>query len=266
MIFIESKSNEKIKETSFLKDRKERESKRLFFFEGVHLFEEYVKAGHRPVMLFATAAAYEKYRELLAPYDDDLCVVGDGVYAKLTCEKSPQGILCVSRYLDNIAYGAPSPGGVILESIRDAGNLGGIIRTAASLNVGGITASRDCADLYSPKTIRASMGALFSVGINLTESVPAAVKALSGAGYRVFAACPRGGAAVLGEFEILKTDSFVLGNEGGGVTDATAAACTGRAVIPMSGRTESLNVAAASAVIMWEMVRTAPRKAGDVHG
>ncbi|MDD4125024.1 MAG: RNA methyltransferase [Victivallales bacterium] len=258
MNYIESRTNDKIKEVSFLQDRKERESKRLFFFEGIHLFDEFIKSGHIPVALFATEAAYDKYRLALSAFDSCLNIVSESVYDKITCEKAPQGVLCVSAYLDNIRTDiTASPGGVILESVRDAGNLGGIIRTAASLGVNGITVSRDCADLYSPKTVRAAMGALFSVEIALTESVPKTVRSLVSAGNNVFAACLYGETVSLGTFDIQKNDTFVLGNEGVGVTEETASVCTKRVIIPMSGKTESLNVAAASAVIMWEMTRTA---------
>jgi TrmH family RNA methyltransferase len=256
MTIIESRSNERIKEITFLKDRKERESKRLFFFEGVHLFEEYIKSGHTPVSVFVTKDAAEKYSTLLSEFNNLLCIVSDSVYDKITCEQSPQGILCVSGYLDNIVCGKPGiPGGVILESVRDTGNLGGIIRTAASLGIKGITVSRDCADLYSPKTVRATMGALFSMMITITDSVPETVKSIITDGNRVFAACLYGETMNLGSFDISSGDSFVLGNEGNGVSEETASVCTGRVIIPMSGKTESLNVAAASAVIMWEMVR-----------
>ena len=99
------------------------------------------------------------------------------------------------------------------------------------------------------------MGAVFSTNINITQSVPETVKALVSQGYNVYAACLYGETANLGEFGITKTDTFVLGNEGEGVSESAASLCTKRVIIPMSGKTESLNVSAASAIIMWEMVR-----------
>ena len=255
MIYIESRTNEKIKGVNSLKDRKEREKNRLFFFEGIHLFEEFIKAGHTPLRLFATREAYDRYNSALLPFDLNLYLVSDPVYQKITAEKSPQGILCVSEYLNNIRTAPPCPGGIILESVRDTGNLGTIIRTAASLGIENITVSADCADLYSPKTLRAAMGAVFSTNINITQSVPETVKALVSQGYNVYAACLYGETANLGEFGITKTDTFVLGNEGEGVSESAASLCTKRVIIPMSGKTESLNVSPASAIIMWEMVR-----------
>lgn len=256
MQYIGSRSNERIKSVSFLKDREEREARKLFFFEGVHLFEEFVRFGHKPYSLYVTEDAAKKYSSLIAPYEDVTFVVSDGVYSKLSTEQSPQGILCVASYLPNVKKNAsPSGGGIMLESVRDTGNLGTIIRTAASLGAGRITISSDCADVYSPKTVRASMGAIFDADICVTDDIKKDITELRAAGSRVFATSLYGETVFLGTFDIEKSDTFVFGNEGSGVTDEVASECDKRVLIPMSGKTESLNVAAASAVVMWEMVR-----------
>ena len=257
MQLITSRTNARIKEAAFLAERRERETRRRFYFEGVHLLEEYLKSGKTPVSLFVTPSAYERHAALLEKLEDRITLVDDNVYARLSEERAPQGIFCVAEYLDNIKENVPLPGGsVILESVRDAGNLGGIIRTAASLGVNCVALSRDCADIYSSKTVRASMGALFSGDIVIIDDVLAAVKQIRSQSRRVFAACLYGDTETLGSFEIKKGDSFVFGNEGAGISAPVAEECDLRVIIPMSGRTESLNVAAASAVIMWEMVKS----------
>lgn len=257
MDVITSRNNERIKQASFLAERRERESRRLFCFEGVHLLEEYLKSGGKPVELFVTREAYEKYASLLAPLKDGVTLVEESVYARLTDERSPQGVFCVAEYLSNVKENAVPPvGSVILESVRDTGNLGGIIRTAAALGVNSVAVTRDCADLYSSKTVRASMGALFRTPVIVTDDAARTVKEMQSAGGRVFAACLYGKTQTLGSFELKPEDSFVFGNEGAGVTEKVASACDSRVIIPMSGRTESLNVAAASAVVMWEMVKS----------
>lgn len=256
MQIIQSINNDKIKETSFLKDRSQREEKQLFFFEGIHLFEEFVRYGNKPVSIFVTENAMKKYADKLTPFDDVLYEVSDRAYGKMSCEQSPQGVLCVAKYTDNILHESlQDKGGIILESVRDTGNLGTIIRTAVSLGINGITVSNDCADLFSPKTVRASMGAVFAVDINITNDVCCYVRRLKENGNRVFAACLYGETQTLGRFETREDDVFVLGNEGNGVTEYTASECTSRVIIPMSGKTESLNVAAAATIIMWEMAR-----------
>jgi len=261
---ITSRSNEKIKLLTFLNDRRERESRRLFFFEGGHLLEEYLRAKLTPWALFFTSEAYEKYGGLINHTICSKYMVTREVYKKATCEKSPQGVLCVSGFLPNIIdlskedageSAKTLPGGVILESIRDAGNLGGIIRTAAGLGISSVIVSRDCADLYSPKTLRASMGALFFTKIMVSSNIPELITVLEGAGRKVYAASPHGSAFELGEKDISPRSFIVLGNEGEGVSEPAAAVCSGSVKIPMGSGAESLNVAAASAILLWEMVR-----------
>ena len=253
---ITSRNNERIKAAAALADRGEREIQKCFCFEGVHLLEELLKNGVKPVEVFATSSAAEKYAALLAPLGDTVTPVSESVYQKLSFERAPQGVFCVAGYLPNIKENVTPPrGSVILESVRDAGNLGGMIRTAAALGITCVAVSRDCADLYSPKTVRASMGALFACDIVVLDDIVSAVGEMKRSGDRVFAACLYGETRVLGSFELEEGDSFVFGNEGAGISEAVASACTSRVMIPMSGKTESLNVAAASAVVMWEMVR-----------
>ena len=253
---ITSRSNERIKEAVSLAERRERETLKRFCFEGVHLLEELLKNGIKPLEVFAAPSALEKYAALLGPLGDTVTPVSESVYRKLSFERAPQGVFCVAGYLPNIKENVTPPrGSVILESVRDAGNLGGMIRTAAALGINCVAVSRDCADLYSPKTVRASMGALFACDIIVLDDIASAVKEMTTSGNRVFAACLYGETRVLGSFALEEGDSFVFGNEGVGISEAVASACTSRVIIPMSGKTESLNVAAASAVVMWEMVR-----------
>ncbi|MBP5755669.1 MAG: RNA methyltransferase [Clostridia bacterium] len=254
---IVSRANERIKQAAFLAERREREQKRRFCFEGVHLLEEYLKSGKTPCELFVTREALGKYGEILANCAGKVTLVSESVYSRLSAERAPQGIFCVAEYLDNVKENTVPPGGsVILESVRDAGNLGGMIRTAAALGINCVALTRDCADIYSYKTVRASMGALFTSEIIVLDDAVSAVKAMVSSGKNVYAACLYGETRTLGTFVITKEDSFVFGNEGAGISGPLASACTSRVIIPMSGRTESLNVAAASAVIMWEMVRS----------
>ena len=253
---ITSRQNEKIRQVAFLKRRSERESTGLFFFEGVHLLEEFIRFGHTPEYVFATGDAISRSPALLERCGDTVYEVTDSVYEKMTDEKSPQGILCVSRFLDSVRRGTPEKGSIILESLQDNGNVGTIIRTAASLGTRGVALSADCADVYAPKTVRATMGALFSTDITVVSDMPEAIRNLRADGGRVFAALLDENAKRLDETDIRSDDSFVIGNEGNGVSRMTADACDGGVYIPMSGRTESLNASAAAAIILWEMKRS----------
>ncbi len=250
---ITSRQNEKVRQTAFLKNKNERQSSGLFFFEGVHLLEEYLRFGHSPEYIFVTSGMAYRLLPLLEKWESRVYEVTDSVYEKMTDERSPQGVLCVSRFLDNVKNTSPVSGSLLMESLQDNGNVGTIIRTAASLGVNGIAVSADCADLYSPKTVRATMGALFSADIAVIDDMPSAIRKLRDGGSRVFAALLDENAKKLGEMPLLADDSFVIGNEGAGVSRECAEVCDGGVFIPMSGRTESLNASAAAAIILWEM-------------
>ena len=218
--------------------------------------EEFIRFGHIPEYVFATGDAISRSPALIERCGDTVYEVTDSVYEKMTDEKSPQGILCVSRFLDSVRRGTPEKGSIILESLQDNGNVGTIIRTAASLGTRGVALSADCADVYAPKTVRATMGALFSTDITVVSDMPEAIRNLRADGGRVFAALLDENAKRLDETDIRSDDSFVIGNEGNGVSRMTADACDGGVYIPMSGRTESLNASAAAAIILWEMKRS----------
>lgn len=253
---ITSRQNEKIRQIAFLKKRSERQNSRLFFFEGFHLLEEYLRFGHTPEYIFVTPNASAAALKLAGRFSDRVYEVPESVYEKITDERSPQGVLCVSQFLPNIKKALPVKGSLLLECLQDTGNVGTVIRTAASLGTAGIALSSDCADLYSPKTVRATMGALFSADICVVDDIPDAVRHLQNSGGRVFAAMLDSNSERLGEFAVKPDDSFVIGNEGGGVTPETAKACGKSVFIPMSGKTESLNASAAAAIILWEMKKS----------
>ena len=146
---------------------------------------------------------------------------------------------------------------LLLEAIRDPGNLGTIIRSAASLGIDKIVLSFDCADLYNPKTIRAAMGSLFSQKVDILPEgkMPEYISALRESGRRVFAAALHREAKILGREEIFCDDCFVIGNEGHGLSDEVIAACDSSVIIPMREGCESLNAAMAAGIFIWEMAR-----------
>lgn len=262
MKYIESRNNPTIKNTVFLKDRRGRKESGRFIFEGVHLLEEYLRFGHKPAMLFVREDSLPRYGSLIASAGCEVVSVSGSVYEKLTEEKAPQGILTVSDFLDNIVFCSHDcaelkeikGNSLMLVDLQDNGNVGTIIRTAASLGCDPVLCG-NCADIYSSKTIRATMGALFASKVYICASPENAVSALKSGGRRVFAAALTDNAAVLGEFGIGPTDVFAVGNEGNGLSDEFISLCDEAVIIPMSGKTESLNAASAASMILWEAKR-----------
>lgn len=227
------------------------------------MLEEAVRSGMDPVRIFVRDGC-DKGKELALSTEAEVFCVSEAVYDKLTDEKAPQGVLTVCGFpkgiltacgteLQKAAEGVKG-NILLLDSLQDCGNVGTILRTAGALDVT-VMLCGDCADVFSPKTVRASMGALFFSNVLVCPDTVDAVTALRNAGRRVFAAALSDKGEVLGRLDILPTDCFVIGNEGNGVGAETIAACTGTVMIPMTHRVESLNAASAATVLMWEARR-----------
>jgi TrmH family RNA methyltransferase len=173
-------------------------------------------------------------------------------------------VICLSKYLDKFhkiitidkrhaLEGELQKGRtLVLESVRDPGNLGTIIRSAAAFGIANLVLSADCADIYHPRTIRAAMGALFSKKILITQDLTDALHVLAARG-RVFATALDDTAVRLGRVDFGENDAVVVGNEGHGLSAAALAAATDRLFIPMQAGVESLNAGVAASVLLWEL-------------
>ena len=148
---------------------------------------------------------------------------------------------------------APIANALVLESVQDPGNVGTVIRTANAFGLSAVILTGDCADLYNPKTVRASMGAIFRQRVLHVprEELPALLEKNS---------LPLYGAALSDRAEDLrkvpvKRAAVAVGSEGSGLSRELLDLCAGQIIIPMGPDSESLNAAVAAAVIMWEMAR-----------
>lgn len=140
---------------------------------------------------------------------------------------------------------------IILEAVQDPGNVGTVIRTANALGVGAVVLTGDCADLYHPRTVRATMGAIFRQHVIQTDDLADFLRENRLALY---------GAALSDTAKDIRTVDFknaavAIGSEGRGLSDALLELCRERIVIPMNPDSESLNAAVAAALCMWEMTR-----------
>ena len=170
--------------------------------------------------------------------------------------KTPQGILAVVRRMEYTAEDilGETPHVLVLENIQDPGNLGTIFRTAEAAGATGIVLSKDCVDLYNPKVIRSTMGAIFRIPFIYTDDLKGTIDELKREGITVYAAHLKGENSY--DMEDYKTAcAFLIGHEGNGLTEETAACADRKILIPMEGGAESLNAAVASAVLMFEAGR-----------
>lgn len=227
-----------------LSSRKAREEAGLFAADGVKLLAEAVRwyPGLDTVILSdgVEADVPESVRLFRVPED---------VMASISPMESPQGALFLCRLPEKKAY-MPTPGCLLLDGIQDPGNLGTILRTADALDIP-VTLLEGCADPYSPKTVRASMGAVFR-----TQPVKAdwaEVKAAcAAAGIPVAVTALSQRAKDLRDAD-LHGMAVVIGSEGQGVRREILESADGELIIPMNQRCESLNAAVAAAIVMWQM-------------
>lgn len=268
--YITSRQNPLITLATGLGERKIRRREGLFRFDGKKLFREALQAKLPLVaVLFRESSAPEIIdfvSDLSAPDGARRVILPDALFDRISEEKSPDGVICVSKNLDKIhkiitidkralETALPQTGKtLLLESVRDPGNLGTIIRSARAFGVQNLILSPDCADLYNPRTIRAAMGTLFSQQIFLCEDFAAVVSALAARG-RVFAAALCADSARLGEVHFAQSDAVIIGNEGHGLSAQTLALCTDTLYIPMEAGVESLNAGVAASVVLWELYR-----------
>lgn len=261
---ISSQSNKLIKEIASLKQRKYRDSLGMFVAEGVRLVEECAQAGWPVEVCLYTeeAAAKERARNVLDKLSVSGCQmvsVPEDIYNKISDTEQPQGILAVLKKRQ-ISFGELTAGKeklpllVVLDGIQDPGNVGTIIRTADAAGCNGVVVLKGSADIYAGKTVRASMGSVFHLPIIEGLSPTELVRAVRGAGIKLMA-------TGLTQSEVYYQADFncptaiVLGNEGQGVCRELMEASAGCLTIPLVGEAESLNVAVAAGVILYEALR-----------
>lgn len=259
---IQSRKNELVKEVARLSNSAAfRRQKKRYFLEGARLCGDAAQSGVSVSVLFYTARAKEKYSGYLSPVRriaEREYEISPQVAELLSETKTPQGIFCVCRMGDKPApLGDLDPAGrfLALEDIQDPANLGTVLRTAEALGIRGVILSSDCCDVYSPKVLRASMGAVFRVPLFAAADFPAAVEKMNRAGFSTYAAVPDRSVLPVTQVDFSKQGCVMLiGNEGNGLKPETIRACTRRVTIPMKGRAESLNASASAAILAWEMM------------
>ena len=268
--YITSRHNALLSLVTSLAERKYRRREGMFRFDGRKLLLEALqKKLPLQAVLLKESSSSELLCDMQAQAPDGACriaVLPDALFERISEEKSPDGVICVSRTLDKIhkivtidnctalAEELRSGHTLLLESVRDPGNLGTVIRSAAAFGVANLVLSSDCADLYHARTVRAAMGALFVQRVLVVEDTVAAVRELARRG-DVYAAALDASASRLGKHSFGAQDSIAVGNEGHGLSRAVLEACTNKIYIPMEAGVESLNAGVAASVLLWELYR-----------
>lgn len=269
-ILITSRSNPEVMLAASLLQKKYREQHGLFIAEGVKLFSEVADSRASIEKVYIS----DKHKEALLPIvysalGDERCknipiiLLSESAFEKISSENSPQGIITVVNSLDifkkctkiykkdfEIAEGERI---IALSSVRDPGNIGAILRSAVAFGFDRVIMSSDCAELTSPKTVRAAMGALFKIGITVVSDFSSLFSAAKESGRRVLCAELTESAVSIRDLELRPSDVFVIGNEGHGIPRELSRLADHSVYIPIAPNTESLNAAVAASILLWEL-------------
>ncbi len=255
---IQTTKNKTYKYIKALLHKKTRSAERLFTVEGIKSVSDAFASGKKIRMLVMSESCFRNGgRERFEC--NETAVVRDDIFGGLCDTKTPQGVIAVMEMFDPEDFCASADELYIYcDHVSDPGNIGTIIRTADAAGFGGVMLSAGCADLYSPKTVRASMGSLFHIPI-CTDMEAGELISLKEQGFRLYAGALSEESVPYTSVDMSAPSVIIVGNEANGVCDEILCASK-HIIVPIYGGAESLNVGAAAAVLMYEAVRNSSRQ------
>ena len=263
---ISSPRNPAVQRARKLLRRGLRDRERTFLVEGATGVEEALSAGAHVETVFVERPAAQRVARVAARAEEagvPVVDVTDRIMASISDATTPQGIVAVAGFVDRPVEALLDPApdlSVILADVRDPGNVGTILRSAWAVGAGAVFLGAGTADVYNPKVVRATAGALFRVPMARGVAIPWLLDELGNRGIRRVAADPHSGVAY-DDVDLTGRCALVFGNEAWGVPEEVVRRVDERATIPMRGQAESLNVGAAAAVFLFEAARQRRRLA-----
>ena len=257
-IVINAKNNPKIKEVkSLLTSSKDRKNSGLFVVEGVRLCYDALLSGCEIQSVFCTENCAEKFSEEITSLRENCkayYTVSNDIIKAISDTVTPQGVVCTVKMKQNSFEYENGKKYIALDTVQNPDNLGAISRTAEALGLDGMVICGGC-DIYNPKALRASMGALFRMPVLICQNLEDEVEKFRKLGINTFATVPDREAKNIVTVDFSKGGMCIIGNEGNGVSKEIIEKCDDRITIKMDGRAESLNAASAASIVMWEMAR-----------
>ncbi|NOU01624.1 MAG: RNA methyltransferase [Gallionella sp.] len=226
--------------------------------DGAHLLAACLDAGVTPLHILLNTAALQddEITSLLEQVGDvTITHLEDKLFAELSELKTHTGILTLIALPHPSAAVSDSRFALLLEDIQDPGNLGSILRSAAAAGCDAVFLSQGCADAWSPKVLRAAMGGHFALDIYEQQNLLDVARQFNG----TLLATSLQATYSLYDCDLMGNVALIMGNEGAGLSDELLNLATQKISIPMSGKVESLNVAAATAICLFEVVRQRPQ-------
>ncbi len=253
---ITSTSNPQVKRLLQLqKKSKARNEEGVFVVEGLRMFVEVPK--ERVEKVYVSETFYNKKKQEVNWEEFPLEILSDSVFKHVSDTQTPQGVLCIvkqKKYDVAKLLDIQNPHFMVLDNLQDPGNLGTIVRTAEGAGVDAVFMSKDCVDIYNPKTIRSTMGSIYRVSTIYIEDTVKLLELFKEKGIKSYAAHLDGKNSY--DKEDYRTGTAILiGNEGNGLRDEVSNKADIWVRIPMEGQVESLNAAIAASVLMFEVAR-----------
>ena len=255
MIYIESKDNNLFKETKKLKEKRNRTKEGKYLIEGFRLIQEAFKAKMQIDCLMICEGSEDKVNEYLNEYVDEnnIYIIKKNLFNMLTSTETPQGAVAVVKNKE-LSKDLKGEFFLLCDKVQDPGNLGTIIRTAHAAGVDGIILTKGTVDIYNDKSIRSTMGSLFYVPIIQEDEELSFTKKLKSEGFSLVATSLQESKDFF-ESDLKGKIILSVGNEGNGISEEVFELADKKVKIPMPGGAESLNVAIATSIILFEKVR-----------
>ena len=247
-MIITSKDNEIIKNIKKLKEKKYRLDS--YIVEGIKMVKEAISENQE----IALIAIREDFKIDFDTKNTKIVTISNKIFNDISDVKTPQGILAVIKKNQNNQIETNQEYILALDSLQDPGNMGTIIRTADSANINQIIINKTTVDPYSPKVIRSTMGAIYRTNIIEVEDLKATLKEMKLKGFQIITTDLKATQSI---YDINYTNKtiVVIGNEANGVSQEILQTADKKVIIPMLGKTESLNASIATSIMIYEYVR-----------
>lgn len=253
-MIIESRQNPLIKQLKKCTNKSGRDKFGMFLVEGTRLTFHAIKLGIPLEYLLCTEDYLQENSEIMKGLSFQL--VTENILKELCDTQHPQGIVAAVRKPDNNLYNLLVEDFcffVFCDEVRDPGNLGTIIRTAEASGADGVIVSKGCADIFSPKVVRSTMGSIFTMPVYIIDDKERSLGFLQRKGCEILAAHLKG--KNLYQYSFAKKAVIVIGNEADGISKDVLSLCDETLCIPMTNKVESLNAAVSYGIISYERLR-----------
>ena len=262
---LTSTQNPLVKQIRKLQGARERREQQLFLIEGTHLIQEACAVNY-PLIALCFTQTWQAHHQELCSIATGICVggasgfenrvelVSDDLMKAIATTVNPDGVIAIGSRLATAQPPIPADLTLALSTIQDPGNLGTMIRTAAGVGANGLWVSKDSVDLDNPKVLRASAGQWFRLAMGVADNLHELVSSYKQQGVQIISTTSHTETSYW-DVDYRSPTLILLGNEGAGLSDELAALADIQVKIPMEVTVESLNVATAAALMLYEVRR-----------